>query len=912
MRRTKRLCLAAMVSALLVALAPSVGALECEGIALDTGCLFTVTGGDTEDPNDGYAVTNADGVPLWDFVRERDVQAIGYPISQRWLDGPFTLQAFQKVILQWDPGKQRMNYYNTLDVLANRYPDVELPNVPPHQVLEADQGADFATIVRNHLALLDQNAAIKDRFLSEPDWLNLYGLPIRYEEREVNRNLQGLQMLRAQRTVFVIWNVPAPGTTVGRVNLQNVPDKVKRLSNVIIPDAAKVPAAGLTAAVAALDTTDGAQWPTTCVALSDIVEGQRGNSHKVGIYQRVFGEQAEGACQFDHRERVSATFGWAFEESLPAGRGTEGSSADDSQVAGAWPGTCVELNDIVERHLGNDGNVGIYQQALGEQAEAACREDRADDVRVAFEWAAPCDTRQTVSARTFYDLAQVESSMRMVLIRLPWLACQVYSWLADGVSGHDFRWLESLMNLAQLDESFAMDVASYPWFTDGVDSFREAEWGALRDLTLIAEDYPELLHAIRELPWITDERPDPTSYALLSLTRLAESSVELAILAATSPWMNNGVTEIDASGMAALGELAKQDLVLTRQLLDYTLASDVTEMDVLLLDRIELMRHDDPGKFHLLAQQPWYVDGLDATERAFIAGMTYFALESFFQNPDSRHYESKTISLPLAGDVTIWAFDTQPLPPGEDVLEMAAEAAREMERFMGTPFPTDSILLRFVPDLDHALFGQRAYKNDEEVVFVREVYPRLDRHDPDHRYVVYHEMSHYYFTNIGPYYSTDQLGQNWLDEGGADFMTAYIQAQLGFESLEDRLHVVSTLSREYCGEHGFDNILKLVTVQSLNNSEHRRAWSLCRYHLGELLVTNLLFTMGESGLNAVLRELYVTGNLFRPFPLRHSLGYPSDLQVYQAILKHTTPGREDAVRDVYRRIHGGPYIPPGN
>ena len=186
-------------------------------------------------------MTNANDVPLWDFVRERDLQAIGYPISQRWVNGPFTLQAFQKVILQWDPGKSRMNYYNTLDVLANRYPGVELPNVPLHQVLEADRGVDFATITRNHLALLDQNAAIKERFLSEPDWLNLYGLPIRYEEREVNGHPQGLQMLRAQRTVFVIWNVPAPGTTVGRVNLQNVPDKVKKLSNVIIPDAAKAP-----------------------------------------------------------------------------------------------------------------------------------------------------------------------------------------------------------------------------------------------------------------------------------------------------------------------------------------------------------------------------------------------------------------------------------------------------------------------------------------------------------------------------------------------------------------------------------------------------------------------------------------------------------------------------------------------
>ena len=252
----------AVAGALALATWTSAGALECEGIALDDGCLFTITGGDTPDPDDGYAVTNARGVPLWDFVRERDLNAIGYPISQRWVDGPFTLQAFQKVILQWDPGKRRMNYYNTLDVLANRYPDVELPNVPPHQVLEADRGASFGAIIRNHLALLDQNPAIRERFRSEPDWLNLYGLPIRYEEREVNGNPQGLQMLRAQRTVFVIWNVPAPGTTVGRVNLQNVPDKVKKLSNVIIPDAAK-----------ALRTESDPELPGLITALSWVADG---------------------------------------------------------------------------------------------------------------------------------------------------------------------------------------------------------------------------------------------------------------------------------------------------------------------------------------------------------------------------------------------------------------------------------------------------------------------------------------------------------------------------------------------------------------------------------------------------------------------------------------------------------------
>ena len=907
MRVIKRLCLVAMVGALLAALVPAVRALECDGIPLDGGCLFTITGGDTIDPDDGFAVTNADGVPLWDFVRERDLQAIGYPISQRWVNGPFTLQAFQKVILQWDPGKQRMNYYNTLDVLANRYPEVELPNVPAHQILEADRGADFATITRNHLALLDQNAAIKERFLSEPDWLNLYGLPIRYEEREVNGHPQGLQMLRAQRTVFVIWNVPAPGTTVGRVNLQNVPDKVKKLSNVIIPDAAKVPVAGLAAAVAALGTSDVAQWPTSCVALSDIVERHLGNGHKVGIYERVFGEQAEGACQLDHREHVSRAFTWALAESTPQGPGTESSSADPSQEAGGWPETCVELNDIVESHLGNDPNVGIYQRTFGEHAEAACRQARADDVRAAFGWAAPCDTRQTAVATTFYDLAQVESSVRMVLVRLPWLACHVYPWLADGVSGHDFRWLESLMNLARINESFAMEVASYPWFTDGVDSYREAEWGALRDLTKIAEQYPELLSEIRELSWITDQRPDPTSQALLSLTRLAESSVELAILAATSPWMTDGVARHESGAMSALGELAKQDLMLTRQLLEYTLTPTVTAMDVLLIDAIEYMRKFNPQKFHLLAQQPWYLDGLDATERAFIVGIPGFVSEEFFRHPDSRYYRSITTTLALTGDVTFWAFDFRPLPEGEDVLEMAAEAARELERFMGVPLPIDSIIFRFV-DYEHSFLGFSAALVNQDIVVVRDSYPNVDRSNTQHRRLVYHEMAHHYFNHLGPYYTRNHASPNWLDEGGANFMEAYIDDRFGFQPLRARLDQVATSARSNCMERGFENILKL-TVPS---HPDRQRWQSCQYILGEYMVLSLYFAIGEPGLSAALREVYVTGHFFHPFPPRHSQGYPSDLQLYQTFLKHTPPGREDAVRDVYRRIHGGPYIPPDN
>ena len=70
---------------------------------------------------------------------------------------------------------------------------------------------------------------------------------------------------------------------------------------------AAVMAAVLTVAVAAVAS---AQWPTSCIDLNDIVEEHLGNTGNVGIYQSTFGDQAEQACQNDHRNDVRSTFAW--------------------------------------------------------------------------------------------------------------------------------------------------------------------------------------------------------------------------------------------------------------------------------------------------------------------------------------------------------------------------------------------------------------------------------------------------------------------------------------------------------------------------------------------------------------------------------------------------------------------------
>ncbi len=145
------------------------------------------------------------------------------------------------------------------------------------------------------------------------------------------------------------------------------------------PDSATTPTATPVPTSTPTATPAPEQWPTTCVDLNDVVEAHLGNDGNVGIYQRVFGDQAEQGCQNDHRDDVRGVFGWAFDQTAQ--------SADSGTQDLAWPTDCVDLNDIVENHLGNLGNVGIYQRTFGAQAETACRNDHREDVRGVFGWA---------------------------------------------------------------------------------------------------------------------------------------------------------------------------------------------------------------------------------------------------------------------------------------------------------------------------------------------------------------------------------------------------------------------------------------------------------------------------------------------------------------------------------------------
>lgn len=130
-----------------------------------------------------------------------------------------------------------------------------------------------------------------------------------------------------------------------------------------------------------LSTPALAQWPTTCVSLNDIVENHLGNHNNVGIYQRVFSDQAEQACQNDHRDDVRGVFAWAFPEGgglvvpVPAPRATAPSVTPaelEAKIAGFIQAGTAHLNDA-------SASIGMATQEIN----AATAATQAGDINAA-------------------------------------------------------------------------------------------------------------------------------------------------------------------------------------------------------------------------------------------------------------------------------------------------------------------------------------------------------------------------------------------------------------------------------------------------------------------------------------------------------------------------------------------------
>ena len=203
------------------------------------GYFYTQTGGDSGDR--GYSITDEDNVPLWrEYQRLGGPDALGYPISRRFVWDGFVVQATQKAVLQWRPEAGRAVTVNLLDELSRTGKDDWLATyrqIPRPVAFTDEAGLSPQQVADKRLRLLDESPALRTAYLASPDFLETNGLPVA-PITDVGPAL----VLRAQRRAFQLWKVGTPFARAGQVTVVNGGDLGKEAE--LYPAAGGGPGAG--------------------------------------------------------------------------------------------------------------------------------------------------------------------------------------------------------------------------------------------------------------------------------------------------------------------------------------------------------------------------------------------------------------------------------------------------------------------------------------------------------------------------------------------------------------------------------------------------------------------------------------------------------------------------------------------
>ena len=135
-------------------------------------------------------------------------------------------------------------------------------------------------------------------------------------------------------------------------------------------------------------------------------------------------------------------------------------------------------------------------------------------------------------------------------------------------------------------------------------------------------------------------------------------------------------------------------------------------------------------------------------------------------DPRQIKVERRLINLPLRGQTNLLILRAQ--PGSGVVMDLLENAVRSAERFMGVPFPTDQVTLRFT-ELNVTKGYSGSFMPGTFSGGQVQILPIYDRFAPSNEKrlaeIIAHEVAHYYWHHHA----------NWIDEGMAEILTAYIE-----------------------------------------------------------------------------------------------------------------------------------------
>ena len=286
-----------------------------------------------------------------------------------------------------------------------------------------------------------------------------------------------------------------------------------------------------------------------------------------------------------------------------------------------------------------------------------------------------------------------------------------------------------------------------------------------------------------------------------------------------------------------------------------------------------------------LSSASWIADGINDEEAALLGTLSHVERRDreLFEDLIQRHYsQSTTITLPLAGDVNIRLIKKEPFRSDEEPLSTVAESVRAIEELMGVPFPTSDVVVLLV---NNATIDAQGYRHATFVV-VRESSLRALPH------LI---ARHYRFGS-----------SRWLEGGVAEFTRAYVDDRRRTQSLSSRRVELSRKVEDDCrDEQGTENLRHMVYIFDSGTL----TFGFCLFPLAEQFLLAVFNAVGEEAFSSALRELYLSNQTY--LETRGMEGeQTTEENIYTTFLKHTPPMQQEEFREIYRRLHGGPYPDP--
>ena len=294
------------------------------------------------------------------------------------------------------------------------------------------------------------------------------------------------------------------------------------------------------------------------------------------------------------------------------------------------------------------------------------------------------------------------------------------------------------------------------------------------------------------------------------------------------PWIEDGIEELREL-TAARGLILLADAGYLARLIDEPWV--VEGRNYQALGALQLIKHNHPETLDKIMSHPTIIDGVTDQEAKILATLTtaanpvgYFLedtdLLDKLLDPEQVLLEERTITLPLAGETDITIIRTR---PGADrTMDFMEHSVRNIEEFMGLPFPRRQVVYLFVdaPGGGINLDTHVQIRASEQVTSGESMFN-----------LIAHETSHYYWKGL----------PTWLSEGAATFMESVVADTLHRPPDTGPCLLASTIAE----------------FETLKSDPTSFDYYDCEYSLGTNLLYELYQNMDDTTFRLAFRRLYL-------------------------------------------------------